>query len=223
MRRSIASVALAAATVASTPLFAQESTDADWVRVTRLRPGQAITVTTRNGQPVDRYVLSADQSRITLLNVTDPALPDRVADSLRKIASEHPEYFDQAARSGTLLFDKVRMSSAGIFLDNAKVAELQRVVEIIAAAEVDEITMLRKGRGFWGHLGPIGGYFVGALAGGFVGGAACQAAAGQSRCDTGGFMVGMVIGGVAGTLYGYGAANRETEEVIYLRSDRLAR
>lgn len=223
MRRSIASVALAAATVASTPLLAQQSTDADWVRVTKLRPGQAITVTIRNGQPVDRYFLSADQSRITLLNVTDPALPDRVAESLRTIASEHSEYFDQAARSGTFLFDKVRMSSAGIFLGNAKVAEFQRVVEIVAAAEVDEITTLRKGRGFWGHLGPIGGYFVGAITGGLVAGLACQPAAGRNDCDTGAFLVGMTAGGVAGGLYGFSAANRETEDFIYRRSDRLVR
>ena len=67
----------------------------------------------------------------------------------------------------------------------------------------------------WGHLGPLGGYFVGFMAGGYAGGAVCRATGGGGRCDTGAFLKGALVGSIAGIGYGFRAARRETEEVIY--------
>lgn len=90
-----------------------------------------------------------------------------------------------------------------------------RVVERVARNDVAEIKTVKQGSGVWGHLGPLGGYFVGALSGGYTVGLACQAVQGRDRCDSGAFLLGALMGGVSGGLYGLSAARRETEEVIY--------
>jgi hypothetical protein len=90
-----------------------------------------------------------------------------------------------------------------------------QVVDRVARNDVAEIKTVKKGRGVWGHLGPLGGYFVGALSGGYAVGLACQAVQGRNRCDSGAFLLGTLMGGISGGLYGFSAARRETEEVIY--------
>jgi|RhiMetdeSRZDD1v2_1073273.scaffolds.fasta_scaffold50524_5 hypothetical protein len=160
MNTSAISITLVAAlAAAAVPATAQE----DWSRVRRLEPGSEITVTIGSSQPVERLFVSADDSVLTVLNLTDPTSP---ATKLRR-------------------------------------------------ASVAEITTRRKGRGIWGHLGPLGGWFAGAIAGGYGAGLACQAAAGRDRCDTGAFMTGMLVGGITAGTYGFHAARRETEYVIY--------
>jgi len=90
-----------------------------------------------------------------------------------------------------------------------------QVVERVARNNVAEIKTVKKGRGVWGHLGPLGGYFVGALSGGYTVGLACQAVQGRNSCDSGAFLLGTLMGGISGGLYGLSAARRETEEAIY--------
>jgi hypothetical protein len=103
----------------------------------------------------------------------------------------------------------VRVDESSLTLSNGQ------VVERVARNDVAEIKTVKKGRGVWGHLGPLGGYFVGALSGGYAVGLACQAVQGRNRCDSGAFLLGALMGGVSGGLYGFSAARRETEEVIY--------
>ena len=103
----------------------------------------------------------------------------------------------------------VRVDESSLTLSNGK------IVEQVARNDVAEIKTLKKGRGVWGHLGPLGGYFVGALSGGYAVGLTCQAVQGRDRCDSGAFLQGALMGGISGGLYGFGAAGRETEEVIY--------
>jgi hypothetical protein len=189
--------------------------DVAWARVRTLEPGREITVTVRGSQAVERYFVSADDSGLTVLNLTDPALPAEAVRALREIASQHRECLEGAAKGGTFLLDNLRLASDGVFVADRKVADLQHVVATSARKEVAEIKIRRKGRGVWGHLGPLGGYFVGAVSGGVVAGFACQAAIGRDRCDSGAFLTGALIGGIAGGVYGFLAANRETEDVIY--------
>ena len=90
-----------------------------------------------------------------------------------------------------------------------------RGVESFGRDDVAEIMIRKKGGGVWGRLGAVGGYFVGGMAGGYISGFACQAAIGRQRCDTGAFLRGGLVGGLVGGGYGFRAAKREVEEVIY--------
>ena len=76
----------------------------------------------------------------------------------------------------------VRVDESSLTLSNG------HVVERVARNDVAEIKTVKKGRGVWGHLGPLGGYFVGALSGGYTVGLACQAVQGRNRCDSGAFL-----------------------------------
>jgi hypothetical protein len=191
------------------------SMDIEWSRVHKLEPGREITVTIGSSQPARRYFVSADDSGLTVLNLNDSTLPAAAVRALREMASQHREYLEAAAKGGSFLFNNVRLAPAGVFVADRKVADLQQVVETSARKDVAEVKTRQKGRGVWGHLGPLGGYFVGAMAGGYVAGLACRAVAGRNRCDTGAFLTGMLVGGIAGAANGFRAANREIEDVVY--------
>ena len=83
--------------------------------------------------------------------------------------------------------------------------------ETIARDSIAQITIRRRGRGFWGHVGPLGGFFIGGMAGGY----AFRLINRRPASDTGTFLDGMVFGGVFGGAYGLYAAVRETETVVY--------
>ena len=86
----------------------------------------------------------------------------------------------------------VRVDESSLTLSNGQ------VVERVARNDVAEIKTVKKGRGVWGHLGPLGGYFVGALSGGYAVGLACQAVQGRNSCDSGAFLLGALMGGISG-------------------------
>jgi hypothetical protein len=201
--------------VSSYNLPAAAQPHAEWTRVQALEPGSEIVLTVTRDRPVLRYVIAVDNDILRVLNLTDSPLPGRLTETLRSIASQHPEYFAQVAADGTVVVGQVRLTKTGVFVGNDRVGDVQRLVETHARHEVAEIARRRRGRGFWGHLGPLGGYFVGGMAGGLVSGVACRAVNGTNRCDNGAFLVGMVGGGVAGGAYGWHAARRETEEIVY--------
>ncbi len=191
------------------------SADAEWARVRTLQQGRAITVTSRGSQSATRYFLSADDSGLTVLNLTDPTIPAAAARTLRELASRHGEYLEGAATGRTFLLDNLRLESARVFVGNRKVADLNDLIETRARQDVAEVATRQKGRGVWGHLGALGGLFAGGMTGGYVAGFACQPAIGRERCDSGAFLAGMLGGGIAGAMHGFRAANRETEDVIY--------
>jgi hypothetical protein len=206
-------IVLLIVSIYSVPAAAQS--EDSWARAQALEPGSEILLTVARTQAVQRYVVAVDDNSLRVLNLADSSFPGSLAETLRSIASEHPEYFARAASDGTVLVGRVRLTKTGVFVGNDRVGDLQRLVETHARPDVSEIARRRRGRGFWGHLGPLGGYFVGGMAGGLLAGVACQAVSGRDRCDTGAFLIGMVGGGVAGGTYGGYAARRENEEIVY--------
>jgi len=182
--------------------------DANWSRVRKLAPGTEIIVTVKGSPVTEWYFVAANESDLTVLHLTDPSLPVAARDILRDMAAIHPDYFAVADKRGSFVNGAVRVAPDGVFVADRKVADLAQVVEIIAQSAVAEVKTRQRGRGVWGHLGPLGGFFVGGMAGGVTGAFACH-------CDTGGFLVGMMVGGITGGVYGFRAANRETENVIY--------
>lgn len=193
------------------PATAQEqvsisTTRGDWSHVLKLRPGTQITVMMTGFQPVRRSVVVAEASQLTVLNLTDPMRPRSVTRALLDIALKHPEAFT-SLQAGRFVERDVSVGSDGVFLHDRKIAELRDIAETIARHDVAEIMARRKGGGILGHLGPIGGFFAGGLAGGYIGALVC-------RCDSG-FLPGMLAGGIAGGVAGYRAAVGEREHLIY--------
>jgi len=186
-----------------------------WQRLHKLAVGSDITLTRKSSAAVSRLLLSIDDAGITALNVTDPAIPPVALRALRRIASQHADYFAMAAKGGTISIDGMRLTSSGLVIKGVTVADLRRIVETTARDDVVEISVPRNGRGFWGHLGLLGGYFVGFMAGGIAAGTVCQALDGTDRCDTGAFLGGGLAGGVAGATYGFIAERRTSDQVVY--------
>jgi hypothetical protein len=188
--------------------------DARWSHVRDLAPGTEIIVITRSAPPRRLYLVSTTDSELTILNLTDPSLPRAVTRMLRDMVAYHADYL-AGVRKGQYVDRDLRVGPDGVFFANQKVADLSRIVETIARTAVTEVRTLERGQGLWGHLGPLGGYFLGAMTGGVAAGLVCRAAAGRNRCDTGAFLAGAVGGGIAGGVHGFRATNRETEDIVY--------
>src|SRR5215813_5328389 len=189
--------------------------DTDWSKVGKLSSGDAIAVRLEGLPEISGFLVSVTDSGITFLNLNDTMVPDAAARQLRMVAIQRPEYFDAATNGNTIVFNHLRLARDDVFYGDRPVARLSRLVEMADRTNVAEIKVRRRGRGFWGHLGPLGGYFVGAFAAGIAGGLVCQAFNGRDRCDTGAFLAGGLVGGIAGATYGAVAAHRESIDVLY--------
>src|SRR5260221_9735641 len=165
-------------------IIQQDSTPtAKWSRVRTLAPGTEIIVTTKDSSLGQRLFVAADDSNLTVLNVTGSMLSSAAKDVLRDMAANHPDYV-AVADTQSFANGSVRVAPDGVFVSDRKVADLGQVVETIARRDIAEITTRQKGRGVWGHLGSLGGYFVRAMSRGVVVGFACQAAVRRDRCGT---------------------------------------
>jgi hypothetical protein len=147
---------------------AKESTNADWSRVRKLEPGTEIMVTANGSQPGKCYILSADEFGITVLNLTDSALPAAVSEVLRDLASHNPAHFTNALKGGTFLFDKnMRLGSEGVFVADQKVVGLEQIVGRIRRRDVTEI--IKRGTppsNSWANRHPAAtGALIGAASG----------------------------------------------------------
>ena len=204
----------------------------DWSRVRKLAPGTEIVVTVNGSSPAQRYFVAAEESDLTVLNVTEPTLPANVGDVLRDVASNHPEYLLAVRQRGMFVLPKdVRMVPDGVFVADRKVADLRQVVESIARTDIVEIasavtTTGTRGSRIWSSVGRHAriGAGVGAVLGALLG----IAAGSDSQCrdciPTGasvaaGALVGAGMGLEIGAINGavLGAFTGKTHNVIYHR------
>ena len=135
---------LAAEPMSSTAESVQQrgtlAAESSWSRVPKVKPGSEIVLTVKGSQSERRFFVQADASELTVLNLTDPALPGAAKLALRDIASRHPDYFATPGRSGSFRTVAVRVESGGVFVGDQKVADLGQIVERIARTDVVEIT-----------------------------------------------------------------------------------
>ena len=195
--------------------------ESDWTAVRTLAAGTEVVVTVKGFQAGSRYFALADESELTVLDLTDPMLPGAARRVLLDMVARHPEYFAGSPMRGTFESDDVRVGPDGVFVAGQRVGDLDHLVETVTRTDVSEIKRAvpvprrSVARGVvWG----LGGYFVGAMAGGAVGGTiACSV----GRCENGllGAFVGVVVGGVGGAIVGYSwgarASPSKPEEMIY--------
>ena len=183
--------------------------ESNWSRVRKLSPGAEVIVTAAGFQPGKRIVVAADDSNLTVLNVTDPALPRAARSVLLDTASNRPEHFGEAQHGGTFLLDKnVRLESGGVFIGDQKVADLGQVVERIARTDVVEVRR-ESAPGHPVRTGALIGLGVGAFVG-FLGAAYCH-----RNCEYQVFGIPVYAGIGAGIGAGAGAANGPSSQVIY--------
>jgi hypothetical protein len=187
-----------------------------WLRVRALEPGIEIILTVCGSPPGKRYVVSADESRLTVLNVTDPAIPPAVAGVLIDTTWDHPDDFGKAQRGGTFRLNRhVRLAPDGVFMDDRRVVELGQVVEQVERGDVAEISEVARAtrRGVkWGSLiGTGAGLTIGLL----IQIPYCR----QHSCDSqGGLITPLITMLSAGIGTGLGAligAGYRTRDVIY--------
>jgi len=176
----------------------------DWSRVGELSPGSHVMVTARGSQPATRHFVMADEHGVTLLNLSEPTLPPRIARVLRNMAADNPEYF--AAMQGTASFaaGNVRVGRPGVFVADRKIADLEQVLQTMAREDVAEIRgpVVARGSALGTVLGGWLGFAVGVIPG--LGGA--------SPIVTWSILAGSVAGG--GSL-GFRWSSHQTEGVVY--------
>jgi hypothetical protein len=131
--------------------------DSAWLRLRRFE-GEEIVLTTQGSRPGRRFVVrgTADALGLTVLDLTDPAIPEEVMDLLRDAAWDHPEYF--RTRGSFRLDNHVRVAAGDVFVDDRKVLALDQVVQRVERSRVTEISVAGRAikRGIlWGAL--IGG------------------------------------------------------------------
>jgi hypothetical protein len=175
-----------------------KSTASDWARVRAIAPRTEIILTVRGSQPFTRYVVMADESQLTVLNVSDPTLPADARKVLLDIASLHPAFFAIDGTPGSFVSDNVKVGPDGVFVADRKVADIGQFVEKIAQRDVVRIKaggLPSRSR----RLGPwaaIPGFFLGASVGAAVDCAITGCGPGTPNIPTG-VGVGMIVGAVA--------------------------
>jgi hypothetical protein len=163
-----------------------------------------LVVTVKGSQSGSRYFVLADDSALTVLNLTEPTLPPTSRRVLRDMAAHHPEYFAAIQTAGTFGQDNVRVGRDGLFVADRKIADLAQVVQTIARNEVVEIRgpVVARGSVLGTVVGGWLGFGVGVVPG--LGGLSPPAA----------WLV--LIGSVSvGGYLGFHSSSHETEGIVY--------
>ena len=125
----------------------------------RLPAGQSLIVEADGVPPSLRYFVSADQSTIVVLNLSDPALSGSVRRACIQLAVNAPQRILGAMRGEIGGFGPLALHDGGVFLDDRRVSDLMAIVETIPEARIVAITRYTPGR----HTVPvIGGVLIGA-------------------------------------------------------------
>lgn len=163
MKRAALSLTLIAALVGSPLPVAAAGEQAgrpanpDWARLRKLAPGAEITVTVRGSQPAKWHFVAADDAEVTLLDLTEPALPKAAKSVLLDIARNQPEYLARAQGSDSFVEKGVRVGPDGVFVASRKVADMIQLVERFTRDDI-ALVVVSRGRNarIWATLGAIG-------------------------------------------------------------------
>ena len=127
---------------------------ARWSRVRSLRPGELIDVTLSAGPTLRRLFLAADDTAITVLNDSNPMLPEDARRSLRRLAAADPRALLIVAKGGTIRLDRLRIDRRGAFLDGSRIADVSSIVELYSQDGVEKIVLAewRAPKRLWQYL-----------------------------------------------------------------------
>lgn len=122
----------------------------NWSRVRRLEAGTEIVVVRNRIALPHRSFVRADDTELTILNLTDRTLPPAAVKMLRALMANHPAYF---VRQHSVVDGNIRIGPAGLFVADRKVAEFGQIVEFIPRTDVTAVTLSAKTRGSWVSAG----------------------------------------------------------------------
>jgi hypothetical protein len=122
------------------------STGADWSRVLSLPAGQSVIVEADGAPSAVRYFVSADQSTIILLNLSDPSLSETARRACIQLATNAPQRILRAMRGEVGGFGRLALHDGGVFLDDHRVTDLVAIVQAIPQPRVVAITWYVPGR-----------------------------------------------------------------------------
>ena len=186
---------------------------ADWSRVTHLRPGTEVQLTTVGQPEGPRYVIRADALHMTVLDLTNPSLPSYVVDRLRDAAVENPEALAAAAARSTVEYARVRIGPDGLVFDGRRLGDATDVVRVIPRADVVQVSRYERRGSGWGALaGGLGGFLVGLRVGAPLAFKQCG-----STCNDEKFLMGLSLIGIpiGGGFLGYQVAHRTVDTIGY--------
>jgi hypothetical protein len=116
----------------------------DWSRVVAVAPGTYIALTrTADSAPIHRLLVGADEWGIVVLDLTNPALPKRVAGTLASLAAARPRTLVGVLDSNDVFeADEVQLGPGGLFLRGRaphKLAERAAILMRVPRQEVGEV------------------------------------------------------------------------------------
>jgi hypothetical protein len=185
-------------------LDTSEDDPASWARVRQLAASAEIAVQMRGGPPGQRHFVSADENALLVLNLTDPVLPPAASRTLRSMAARAPQNVVSVMTGGALAENDVRIGRDGLFVSNRRVADLDDILERIAASDVVEIR------------GPVvaRGSVLGAIIGGWLG-FSIGAVPALGGAEEGVAWFALIGSTALGGYLGHRWSSRNTEGVVY--------
>ena len=108
-----------------------------WSGIRKLQPGVEVAVRTSRNDLHYRSFAGADDSSVTVLDLSAAWLPSNVARVLRRALTEHPDYFPLPDGKKIVLDDGVAVDRAGVVVAGKKLATYEQMVEQIARADIE--------------------------------------------------------------------------------------
>jgi hypothetical protein len=188
--------------------------NASWKAVRNLDPARPIVITTA-AATVTRTFVAADDTTLTVLNLSKPGLSETSRRQLLALARAKPLALAGAADGSAKVFEAFRLAPDGVFLHDVKVAEPGELIERVPIGDVLTITAsVRRGSAAAAVLGTLGGIWLGTAMALTFAYTRCQPNCAGVELGIWGSVIGVPAAG------GYGAwraSSRLSEEVIYRR------
>ena len=131
--KSLLNVLALVAVVGTNVVFGADETM--WKRVQRLDPGARVKITLEGAEPVERYFVQVNDTKLIVLNLSAPDLPKR---QLLNMAIDNPSWIAGTSKT-TYRDNSLRIGPDGLFVKNRKVAQLNQVVEWIPREKVTAV------------------------------------------------------------------------------------
>ena len=188
--------------------------DPGWRALRKLDPARPIVITTATAT-VTRTFVAADETTLTLLNLSRPGLSATSKRQLLELTRASPLALVEAAAGSPKLFEAFRFGPDGVFLHDVKLAEPGELIERLPIADVVTITeSTRRGSAVAAALGTLGGIWLGSAMALTLAYTRCQPNCAGVELGMWGSIIGVPLAA------GYGAwraSSRLTEEVVYRR------